>query len=82
MPCMLACMMPEIPRIRLNRAWTKMAAAEVGPNWMERAEEPTPTNRMGRWRRDAVGNPPMNPKRTTAVGERRSKTTAPPEPPP
>ncbi|KRX27996.1 hypothetical protein T07_5299 [Trichinella nelsoni] len=43
-----------------------MAAAEVGPIWMERAEEATPTNRMGRRRRDAVGNPPTNPKRTTA----------------
>ncbi|KRX59907.1 Retrovirus-related Pol polyprotein from type-1 retrotransposable element [Trichinella sp. T6] len=40
--------------------------------WTEpdkRAVEPTPNNRKGRRRRDAVGNPPTNPKRTTAVGK-------------
>ncbi|KRY43691.1 hypothetical protein T03_9835 [Trichinella britovi] len=44
---------------------------------MERAEELTPTSRMGRRRRDAVGNPPTNSKRTTTNDESRRSSECP-----
>ncbi|KRY07609.1 hypothetical protein T12_13380 [Trichinella patagoniensis] len=54
-----------------------MATDEVGPNRMERAQELTSTNRMGRQSRAADGDPQANPMRTTEVGRRRLKITAP-----